>query len=58
MAVAVVYRRPAMTAQPYIASWSGGERPPVSVPEGLLFHAGVGDGDVFFAMTVWDSREA
>lgn len=27
MAVAVVYRPPAMTAQQYIASWSGGERP-------------------------------
>ena len=58
MAIAVVYRPPAMTADDYNASWSGSEGPPVAPPPGLLFHAGVGDADAFFTVTVWESREA
>jgi hypothetical protein len=27
-------------------------------PEGLLFHAGVGEDDDFFTVSVWESREA
>ena len=54
MAIAVVYRPPALTAQQYKKSWSAG--PPVAPPPGLIFHAGVGDGDDFQTMTVWDSR--
>lgn len=56
MAIAVVYRPPAMTAEQYKASWSEGA--PVSVPPGLLFHAGIGEGDAFFTVTVWQSRQA
>ena len=58
MSIAVVYRPPAMTAEQYKASWSGSEAPPISVPPGLLFHAGVGEGGDFFTITVWRSREA
>ena len=58
MPIAVVYRPPAMTAEQYNASWSGSDGPPVSVPSGLMFHAGIGEGDAFFTVTVWDSREA
>jgi len=47
-----------MTAEQYKASWSGSERPPVAVPPDLLFHAGVGQGDDFFTVTIWKSREA
>jgi hypothetical protein len=57
MAIAVVYRPPAMTAEQYEASWRGGA-PPVAIPEGLVFHAGVGEGGEFLTMTVWESREA
>jgi len=58
MPIAVVYRTPAMTAEQYKSSWSGGKAPPVPIPTGLLFHAGVGEGDDFFTITVWDSRDA
>jgi hypothetical protein len=56
MPIAVVYRSPAMTAEQYKASWVGG--PPVAPPAGLIFHAGVGEGDDFFTLSVWESREA
>ena len=42
MAIAVVYRPPAITAEQYNTSWSGSDGPPLPVPPGLLFHAGVG----------------
>jgi hypothetical protein len=58
MAIAVVYRPPAMTAEQYNASWSGSEGPPVPLPPGLLFHAGVGEGNAFFTLTIWVTREA
>jgi len=58
MAIAVVYRPPSMTVEQYNATWSGSEGPPVATPPGLLFHAGVGDGESFFTVTVWDTREA
>jgi hypothetical protein len=58
MSIAVVYRPPAMTAEQYNASWSGSDGPPVAIPPGLVFHAGVGEGDEFFTVTVWESREA
>jgi hypothetical protein len=38
MAIAVVYRPPATTADQYKESWAGG--PPLSPPHGLIFHAG------------------
>jgi hypothetical protein len=56
VAIAVVYRPPAMTAEQYKASWDDG--PPVSPPPGLIFHAGLGDGADFTTLTVWESREA
>lgn len=56
MAIAVVYRPPAMTAEQYRDSWTGG--PPVGPPPGLIFHAGIGDGAAFFTVSVWESREA
>ena len=56
MAVAVVYRPPAMTAEQYKQSWAGG--PPLSPPAGLIFHAGIGEGAHFFTVTVWESKEA
>ena len=58
MAIAVVYRPPAMTAEQYNGSWSGSEDPPLPVPPDLLFHTGVGDGEAFFTLTVWKTREA
>jgi hypothetical protein len=58
MAIAVVYRPPAMTSEQYKASWSGDKVPPVPVPPGLLFHAGSGEGKDFFTVTVWESRAA
>ena len=58
MAIAVVYRPPAMTAEQYNTSWSGSDGPPLPVPPGLLFHAGVGNGSKFFTITVWSTREA
>jgi hypothetical protein len=56
MAIAVVYRAPAMTAEQYEESWEGG--PPVAVPPGLIFHAGIGEGGTFFTVTVWESQAA
>jgi hypothetical protein len=58
MAIAVVYRPPSITAEQYNLSWSGGDGPPLPAPPGLLFHAGVGEGDAFFTVTVWETREA
>jgi heme-degrading monooxygenase HmoA len=54
--IAVVYRPPAMTADQYKKSWAAG--PPVAPPPGLIFHASAGEGDEFFTITVWESREA
>ncbi len=56
MPIAVVYRPPAMTAHQYKHSWSQGA--PVAIPPGLLFHAGIGEGENFFTVTVWISRDA
>lgn len=56
MAIAVIYRPPAMTADQYKESWAGG--PPVALPAGLIFHAGMGEGLDFTTVTVWESREA
>ena len=56
MPIAVVYRSPAMTSEQYKQSWSGG--PPVHPPPGLIFHAGIGEGESFLTVTVWESREA
>ena len=58
MPIAVVYRPPAMTAEQYKASWSGSEGPPAPVPSDLLFHAGVGEGDDFFTLTIWRTQES
>lgn len=56
MAIAVVYRAPAMTVEQYKESWEEG--PPVAPPPGLIFHAGVGEGPEFFTVTVWESQAA
>jgi hypothetical protein len=56
MPVAVVYRPPAMTAEQYKESWVGG--PPVDPPAGLILHAGIGEGDDFFTLSIWESRQA
>ena len=56
MAIAVVYRVPAMSADQYRQSWIGG--PPVAPPAGLIFHAGIGEDASFFTVTVWESRAA
>ena len=56
MPIAVVYRPPAVTAEQYKALWAGGS--PMPDAQGLLFHAGVGEGDDFFTISVWESREA
>ena len=56
VAIAVVYRAAAMSADQYLQSWTGG--PPVAPPAGLIFHAGVGEGEGFFTVTVWESRAA
>jgi hypothetical protein len=56
MAVAVVYRMPAMSAAQYRQSWTAG--PPVDPPAGLIFHAGIGEDAAFFTVTVWESRAA
>ena len=56
MAIAVVYRPPAMTSKQYKESWLEG--PPVSPPDGLIFHAGVGDGADFTTLTIWESKDA
>ena len=55
VSIAVVYRPPALTAAQYKASWTAG--PPVAPPLGLIFHAGVGEGDDFMTMTVWESLD-
>lgn len=57
MAIAVVYRPPAMTAEQYKTSWDGDQGPPVPLPPGLLFHAGGGEGNEFFTVSVWENRE-
>src|SRR5437764_14702645 len=56
MKIAVVYRPPALSSEQYMASWANGS--PMPDPQGLLFHAGVGEGDNFFTVSVWESREA
>lgn len=56
MAIAVVYRPPAMTAEQYKTSWNNGA--PVAVPDGLLFHAGIGEGGAFFTVSIWRDCEA
>ena len=56
MAIAVVYRPPALSAEQYNASLANGS--PMPDPTGLLFHAGVGEGDDFFTVSVWENREA
>jgi hypothetical protein len=56
VAIAVVYKSPAMTAEQYRESWKGGA--PVTPPAGLIFHAGIGEADDFFTVTVWESRAA
>lgn len=56
MAIAVIYRPPAMTAEQYQQSWAGGA--PVAPPPGLIFHAGLGQGQEFMTITVWETREA
>lgn len=58
MAIAVVYRAPAMSGATYKESWGGSSEAPVPVPQGLLFHAGVGEGADFFTITVWDTKES
>jgi hypothetical protein len=40
----------------YKASWA--DRSPRPDLQGLLFHAGVGEDDDFFTVSVWESREA
>ena len=56
MPIAVVYRPPALSAEAYKASWADGS--PMPDPKGLLFHAGVGEGDDFFTVSVCENREA
>ena len=56
MAIAVVYRPPAVTAEKYKALWASGSAMPDA--QGLMFHAGVGEGDDFFTISVWESPEA
>ena len=56
MAIAVVYKAAAMTAEQYRESWAAG--PPVAPPAGLIFHAGVGEGSAFFTVSVWESQAA
>ena len=58
MAIAGLYRPPGMTAEQYKESWSGSDGQPVSTPRGLLFHAGVGEADEFFTISVWESQES
>ena len=45
-----------MTAEQYRESWRGG--PPVGPPPGLIFHAGIGEGEAFFTVSVWETRDA
>jgi hypothetical protein len=56
MPIAVIYRPPAMTAEQYQESWIGGV--PVDLPRGLVFHTGIGDGDAFLTVSVWEDRAA
>ena len=34
--------------------YSNGSGRPMSPPPGLIFHAGMGDGEEFFTVIVWD----
>jgi hypothetical protein len=56
MKIAVVYKAPSVTAETYKASWANGS--PMPDPQGLLFHAGIGEGDEFQTVSVWESEEA
>jgi heme-degrading monooxygenase HmoA len=56
MKIAVVYRPPALNAETYKATWESNVAQ--GNPEGLIFHAGVGEGDDFFTMSVWESQDA
>jgi hypothetical protein len=56
MAIAVVYKVPAMSADQYRQSSIGG--PPVAPPAGLIFHAGIGEDTSFFTVPVSESRTA
>ena len=56
MKIAVVYRPPAVSSDQYLASWANGS--PMPDPTGLLFHAGVGEGDDFFTISIWENQEA
>jgi hypothetical protein len=56
MKIAVVYRPPALDVNTYKATWASDVAK--GNPDGLLFHAGVGEGEDFFTMSVWESREA
>ena len=58
MAIAVVYRPPGMTAEQYKEIWSGSDGHRVRTARGLLFHAGVGEADEFFTISVWESQES
>src|SRR4029450_7120666 len=55
MPIAVVYRPPSVTAEKYKGTWASGS--PMPDAPGLMFHAGVGEGDDFFTISVWESRE-
>jgi hypothetical protein len=54
--IAVVYRPPATNVDDYKASWAQGS--PMPDPTGLLFHAGIGEGDDFFTVSVWEDEAA
>lgn len=54
--IAVVYRPPAVDADTYKATWASDVKPPRA--DGLIFHAGVGEGDEFFTISVWESMQA
>ena len=56
MKIAVVYKAPSVTAESYKASWANGS--PMPDPAGLLFHAGIGEGEDFQTVSVWESAEA
>jgi hypothetical protein len=56
MKIAVVYRPPALDAETYKATWASNFA--IANPDGLIFHAGIGDGDDFFTVSVWENRQA
>jgi heme-degrading monooxygenase HmoA len=56
MKIAVVYRPPALDLETYKASWALDIA--AGNTEGLIFHAGIGEGDEFFTVSVWESRQA